>query len=122
MQYANLINQTSPTILSLRAKICDDFLSRFRGLMLTQELTPDNGIIIDEKSDSLINASIHMFFMNYPIAAIWVDSHNLVVDTVIAKPWHPYYAPKRAARYIVEAHPSRISDFKIGDTVTIQNV
>jgi len=74
---------------------------------------------MDEGSDSRINASIHMFFMNYDIAVVWLDSNMSVVDCTLAYRWQPYYIPNRPARYILETHPARIADFSPGDRVEI---
>ena len=85
------------------------------GLMFTKEIDPNSGIIIAEKYESRARTSIHMMFMRYDIAAIWLDKDLVVVDSVLAKKWNPYYAPERPAQYVVEAHPSQLSTFSIGD-------
>ena len=85
------------------------------GLMFTKEIDPNSGIIIAEKNESRARTSIHMMFMRYDIAAIWLDKDLVVVGSVLAKKWNPYYAPERRAQYVVEAHPSQLSTFSIGD-------
>jgi uncharacterized membrane protein (UPF0127 family) len=56
-----------------------------------------------------------MFFMAFPIAAIWLDNEFVVVDKVCAKPWRPFYAPRKAARYTLEASPSLLERVQIGN-------
>jgi uncharacterized membrane protein (UPF0127 family) len=85
--------------------------------MLTPPLDPRGGVLIDEKSDTRVNTSIHMLFMNYDIAAVWIDSSFTVVDTVLARRWRAYYASSRPARYILETHPDRLFEFQPGDRV-----
>ncbi len=66
-----------------------------------------------------MNSSIHMLFMNYAIAVIWLDRDLVVVDKVLAKPWALAYLPKKPARYVVELHSSRLDDFAEGDQIEL---
>jgi uncharacterized protein len=120
MDFFRVENLSSPVTPRIRAGRCDTFFSRFRGLMFRQEISPDEGIIIDEKTDSILNTSVHMFFMRFPIAVIWVDNNMQVVDRKLAQPWKPYYAPCKPARYVIETHPERLEEFKQGDLIAFQ--
>ena len=95
--------------------MCASFSSRLRGLMFTQEISPEGGIIMDEKRPSRMDSAIHMLFMNYPITVLWLDPDLVVVDKVLAKPWALAYLPQKPARYVVELHASRLDDFAVGD-------
>jgi uncharacterized membrane protein (UPF0127 family) len=121
MTVLRLLNLTHPVDPALRVRYCDTFWSRFRGLMLAPPVELHGGILMDEKSDSRVNTSIHMFFMRFDIAVIWINSEMTVVDSAIARRWAPYYAPALPARYILETHPERIHDFKPGDRVKLQD-
>ena len=90
-------------------------MERFKGLMFTRDLPKNTCIILDEGSESKLNTSIHMFFMNYDIAAIWVDSNLKVVDAKLAKKWKPYYAPSNPSRYVIEAGVEWLESFHRGD-------
>ncbi len=100
-------------------KFCDTFLLKFKGLMFTRELKPDQGIIIVENNESRINTAIHMMFMNYDITVLWLDKNMVVVDKALAKKWAPYYASKKPAQFVVELHESKFSEFSIGDELVI---
>jgi len=113
-----VVNKTSPAG-EIRVKLGEGYFSRLRGLMFYKEISPDGGIIMDEKVPSRMNASIHMLCMNFKIAVIWLDQDLVVVDKVLAKPWALAYVPKKAARYVVELHPSRLDDFSDGDQVEL---
>ncbi len=76
------------------------------------------GILLVEKSDSRMNSAIHMFFMRFDIAVIWINAKYQVVDRQLAKKWHPFYMPAVASRFTMETHPDRINDFKIGDMLS----
>lgn len=54
--------------------------------MLRPAIAPNEGLLFDEGRDSRLNASIHMFFMRFPIAVIWINSDLRVVDTCQAFP------------------------------------
>jgi uncharacterized membrane protein (UPF0127 family) len=90
--------------------------------MLTPSILPEDGVLIDEHRDSIAGTSIHMLFMNYDIAVVWVNSQLKVVDTRLARRWRPMYAPAKPARYVLELHPDRLPDFQPGDRVDIKNV
>ncbi len=112
----NLQRAEAPLI---KARLCDTFWLKFRGLMFQKSLGENEGILIDESRDGIANTSIHMFFMRFAIAAIWINSEFEVVDSKIARPWAPYYAPAHPARYVLETHPNRLLDFKPGDRVKL---
>jgi uncharacterized protein len=112
-------NQVLPA--PLRAVYCDSFLCRLRGLMFRSSLAPDEGLLLVEGRDSRIDTAIHMLFVFMDLAVIWINSENIVVDTVLARSWRPAYAPRQPARYILEIHPNRLTEFKIGDLVEFNN-
>lgn len=114
-------NLTRPDIHPIKACHCTSFSSKLRGLMFKASLNENEGILIDENKDGIVSAAIHMFFMCFPIAVIWIDSNYTVVDSKIAHPWRPFYAPCKPARYVLEAHPKRILDFQLGDRVKLRH-
>ncbi len=116
-----ITNLTRPTARQLTVKLCNTFMTRFMGLMLTPSIQPDGGVLIDEKADSIASTSIHMFFMNYDIAVVWINNQGQVVDTRLAKKWRPFYASSKPARYVLELHPDRLADFHPGDQVAYKN-
>jgi uncharacterized membrane protein (UPF0127 family) len=58
--------------------------------------------------------------MNFDLAVIWVDAQLRVVATRRARRWFPMYLPERPARYVLEAHISRLDDFQVGDEVSFE--
>lgn len=118
IQLENL-NQPLPT--PLQALYCDSFLCRLRGLMFRSRLAPGQGLLLVEGRDSRLDTAIHMLFVFMDLAVIWINSEKVVVDTVLARAWRPAYAPRQPARYILEIHPDRLNEFKIGDKIEFQN-
>jgi uncharacterized membrane protein (UPF0127 family) len=120
MKIIHLENTNQPLPAPLQAVYCDSFLCRLRGLMFRSDLPRNEGLLLVEARDSRLDTSIHMLFVFMDLAVIWINSEFTVVDTVLARTWRPAYAPRRPARYILEIHPSRLNEFKIGDHVAFQ--
>ncbi|HEY4693788.1 MAG TPA: DUF192 domain-containing protein [Bellilinea sp.] len=102
----------------LQVRYCADFWNKFRGLMLQDNIGLNGGALLVEDKDSRMNASIHMLFMRFDIAAIWINSDNQVVDVQVARRWRLAYLPVQPARYILEAHVSQADNFHVGDQIT----
>ena len=106
---------------ALRIKFCDTFLSQLRGLTFRSRLSQEEGLILVGKRDSRLDSSIHMIFVSFNLAIVWINSEMQVVDKVLAKSWRPAYFSKHPAKYVLEIHPERWGDFEIGDRVQFKN-
>ncbi len=106
---------------TLRIKYCDTFLTQLRGLTFRSHLDAGDGLLLVGERDSRIESSIHMVFVPFDLAVIWINSAMKVVDKVLARSWRPAYFPRRAARYVLEIHPERWGDFEIGDVVEFRD-
>lgn len=105
-------------VVLARARWCQSFWCHFRGLMLRRHLPDDEGLLFVYRRTSVRDAAIHMFFVFFPIAAVWLDDEGRVVSATLARPWRPYYAPAQPARYLIEAHPSLLDRVAVGDQLT----
>jgi uncharacterized membrane protein (UPF0127 family) len=122
MRRLEIYNETHPLFEPLQAGYCDSFLDRLKGLMFRTQLSPNEGIVLVEKSESRLNSAIHMFFMKFDISTIWVNTKGIVVDVKLARKWRPYYSPAVPARYTIETRPEYLSYFKIGDQLAFHDV
>jgi uncharacterized protein len=122
MKTIRIENKNTPLPAPLQAIYCDSFMGRLRGLMGRSSLPLAEGLLLVETRDSRVDTSIHMFFVYMDLAVVWINSGYTVVDTVLARSWRPFYAPRQAARYTLEIHPSRLNEFTIGDQVEFRNV
>lgn len=68
-----VINVTRGTVLARKAKPARSFWQRFKGLIGKKELLPDEGLVIQPC------ASVHTFFMSFPIDLVFYDQSNRVV-------------------------------------------
>jgi len=114
-------NQSRTLTSPLKAIYCDSFLCRLRGLMFRRSLPAEEGLVLVYKADSRMDASIHMMFVNFDLAVIWINSVGEVVDTVLARQWKAAYFPKKPACYVLEIVPERLGEFQIGDRVKFVN-
>jgi uncharacterized membrane protein (UPF0127 family) len=121
MNSIHIKNIDHPLPSQLEAIYCDSFLCRLRGLMFRSSMAADRGLMLVEGRDSRLETAIHMLFVFMNLAVIWINSDKVVVDTVLARAWRPAYAPRQPARYILEIHPDRLGEFKIGDHIEFIN-
>jgi uncharacterized membrane protein (UPF0127 family) len=78
-----------------RCEMADTFLSRGKGLLGRRALDAGEGVLIKPCS------SIHMFFMRFPIDAVFLDRDLRVLKVVSdLKPWR--MAAKRGAKAVLE--------------------
>ncbi len=119
MKYVKIVNQTHPNTPIL-AKYCQSFFCQLRGLMFTNSLPQNQGLLLVQGSDSRVGASIHMMFMRIDLAIVWINSEYSVVDRVLAKRWKLSYIPQKAAKYVLETNVSGLNDFNIGDKVAFE--
>ena len=114
-------NKNRPTQGILRIKYCDTFLSQLRGFTLRSALSPEEGLLLVGARDSRVESSIHMLFVSFDLSVVWISSGMRVVDKILAKSWRPAYFSKQPARYVLEIHPERWTDFEIGDGVEFKD-
>ena len=115
-----LIRPADGKVLLGRVRWCDGFSCKLRGLMLTPSLPPDEGLLLVERSASRASTAIHMLFMHYAIAAVWLDDAFRVVDKAIARPWRLAYVPSRPARYTLEANTRLYDQVELGDVLAFE--
>ena len=98
---------------------CDTFLKRGRGLMFRRPLAENEVYLFVEKRESIAQMAIHMFFVFFPIAVIWLDRELQVVDKALARPFRPYYAPHRPSQYYLEGHAALLDRVSVGDRLAV---
>jgi uncharacterized protein len=103
----------------LRARVCDSFWTVFRGYQFSAAPKAGEGLLFDVKRDNRTETAIHMFFVFFDLGVVWVTESGEVVHTCIAKPFRPYYAAPKPARYFIEAAPDIVSRVSVGDRVVI---
>jgi len=108
-------NETQGECVLGRVRCCASFLCRLRGLTFRRRLGDDEGLLLVGRRESRTDATIHMFFVFFPIAAVWLDGDGRVVDTCLARPFRPLYVPRAPARDVLEGSPALLERVQIGD-------
>jgi hypothetical protein len=117
----NIKRRSSGEIFFHNARWGASFLSRLRGLMFRRALNEGEALILVEARDSRSTTSIHMFFVPFPIAAVWINDAGQIVDKVLALPWRPFYAPRAPARYVLETQPAFLDHISLGDEIVFED-
>ena len=104
-------------VLIESARWCSSRLCRLRGLQFRRHLNTGEALILVKDKDSIANSSIHMFFVFFPIAAIWVNRKGKVTSAQLALPWRPYYASPEPASYVIETSPKFLEQIQVGDVL-----
>lgn len=81
-RFVRVRNVTKGTVVAERCRIASSIVDRTVGLLATAEVAPLEGLWIER------SPSIHMFFMRYPIDAVFVDARGRVTRVVAdLRPW-----------------------------------
>ncbi|NPA93539.1 MAG: DUF192 domain-containing protein, partial [Chloroflexi bacterium] len=100
MHRLRIENRTHPLKSPLTLDLCDTFRCRFLGLMGRRSLARDRGLLFRWPREGRVDTAIHMLFMRFPIAVIWLDAQQRVVDARLARPWVDFLMPQKAAQYV----------------------
>lgn len=115
--FVDVVRRGNGEVLISSARWCTSRVCRLRGLQFRRRLDAGEALILVKPTDSVVNSSIHMFFVFIPIAAVWINSQGRVTSAQLAKPWHPYYASPEPARYVLETSPDFLARIAVGDEV-----
>jgi len=119
VKFVKVLNAQNETLLS-RVRWGDTVVARGLGLVLRRSIAPGEGFILVEPRASIAMTSITMFFVNFDIAAVWLDDDRRVVHKTLARAWRPYYASTQPARYVLEGPPSLLDCVAVGDVLNFE--
>lgn len=114
-RYVRVVQRATGAVVVERVRWCDDAWCRLRGLQLRRQLGAGEGLLLVHPADSVALSAIHMLFVFFPIAAIWIETGGRVVGASLAKPWRPYYSASSPAKYVLECSPEVLGNVRIGD-------
>lgn len=121
-RFVTISQANSGAVVLRKAEWTVGFWGHFKGLMLRRTLPDDEGLLFVYGRESKADTSIHMLFMYFPIATVWLDKNLTVVDKVLAKTWRPAYIPAKPAQYFIEARPLVLEQVQIGDTLRFEDL
>jgi uncharacterized membrane protein (UPF0127 family) len=114
-------NLTRGRVIAERVEIAASFWARFKGLMGRPPLSAGTGLF-------LAGNGIHMFFMRFPIDALFVSAEDgeggrrVVSAHEDLSPWTGMVPLVRGAAAVIElpAGTIRASETHVGDTVALE--
>lgn len=102
------------TVVCARCEIASSPWKRFVGLMGRASLAPNEGILFPG------TGSIHMFFMRFPVDAVFCDRDMRVVKVVRElAPWRTAVA--RGAKVVVELAPGAAAEIEPGERLVLRD-
>lgn len=111
-----ITNRKNGRLLAEHCDVAGSFLKRFKGLMGKKSLVKGQGLLI------LPCNSIHMFFMRFPIDAVFLDKNNKIVR--IEKNLKPWSVSKPVFRVnsVLELPSGAVSETgtETGDTLVLE--
>lgn len=120
MKVVTIENITRPLASPLQARYCVSFWCKLRGLSFYKSLSADDSLLLVEKTNTVVNAAIHMLWMRFDLGIVWINDRMEVVDLAYAKKWVSFIAPKQPAKYSLEIVPDRLGEFQVGDQLGIE--
>ncbi|MEK6191299.1 MAG: DUF192 domain-containing protein [Chloroflexota bacterium] len=116
--WARVTNNSRGSVAVERCRVARSLRDRTVGLLGTAELPAAEGLWIER------SPSIHMFFMRYPIDAVFVDRSGRVVRIVERlRPWR-IVAWVRGARDCLEmpAGAAQAAGIQVGDELRLEAI
>lgn len=113
-----MANRTQGTVAVERCRVARSLRDRTVGLLGTRELAAGHGLWIER------SPSIHMFFMRYPIDAVFVDGRGQVVRIAERlRPWR-IIAWVPGARDCLElpAGAAQGAGIRVGDELALEPI
>lgn len=108
-------------LIADKIKFYDDIFSKTKGLMFSKPLKKREALILVANKEGILNTTIHMFFVFFPVDVVWLNSKKEVIDIRYnVKMFTPFIKPRKPARYVLELSRGIGNFFKIGDKVKIE--
>jgi uncharacterized membrane protein (UPF0127 family) len=103
------------TVVCARCELATSPLARMRGLLGRASLGPGEGMLFRPAG------SIHMFFMRFPIDAVFCDRELVVIDVARdLQPWRT--ASRRGAKVVIELASGAAAGVGPGDRLSLATI
>jgi len=109
-----VLRKNDGTVVCARCEVARSPFARMRGLLGRDGLEPGEGMLFPG------TGSIHMFFMRFPIDAVFCDRELRVLEVARGlKPWRT--ASARRARAVVELPAGAAAGLEPGDRLVLDD-
>jgi uncharacterized membrane protein (UPF0127 family) len=103
-----IVRKEDGAVICADCVVADSAWARSKGLLGRSSLGEEEGILLRPGS------SIHMFFMRFPIDAVFLDRELHVLRVAAGlKPWR--FASKRGAKAVLELPAGRCAQVDLGE-------
>src|SRR4051812_10313749 len=108
-----ILRRDDGAVVCERCEIADNSLTRMRGLLGRSSLAQDEGMLFRPAG------SIHMFFMRFPIDAVFCNRALEVLDVRRGlQPWKT--AGKKGAKVVIELAAGAAAGIEPGDRLVLE--
>ena len=102
---------------STTSKVLNFPLGAIKGLMFSKKPKPSHSVLLKFQKEKIY--PIHMFFVFFPIDAVWINSQQEIVHIKRnIKPFTPHINPKTKATYILETNKNATKNLKLKHKLT----
>ncbi len=113
-----LYNKTTKQKITEKTRVSTSFFALFKGLMFEKKKNFDYAMVFVLPVASRTAASIHTFFVFFPIDVVFLDSQKKVIEVAKSvKPFTPIYMPKKPAAYFVELPEGKSEKISPGNII-----
>ncbi len=115
-----LYNNSKKKEVIRKVKHANSAWGQFKGLMFESKQNFDYALVFPFPRETRIGASIHMMFVFFPIAAVYLDSKMIVVDIAFLNPFALNYTPKKPSTFLIEMPVSAGKKISVGDKLSFK--
>jgi uncharacterized membrane protein (UPF0127 family) len=119
-RWVSVRNRSHDGQMLVRARWCESYLCRLRGLMFRRNLGECEGLLLVDEGESISGSAIHMWAVFMSLGVVWINNEMRVVDTRVARPWRIYF-PAGPAHYVLEGPPEMLDGVKVGDVLEFED-
>ena len=103
--YRVLKNAGTGQVILPRARWCASFWCHLKGLMFRRELPADEGLLFVTGGESVVNTTIHMFFMRFSIGVAGVSHSRVLSIPNRAMDWPDRQVPREMPPWVNRCSP-----------------
>ncbi len=117
-----LFNKTSGKCVMKKVRLASSSWEKLKGLMFENVNLFDYALVFLLSKESILNATIHMMFVFFPIDVVYLDKNKKVVDIVRGlQPFTPSCVPKKPSKFFIELPVGKSKGISLRDRIEWQH-
>lgn len=111
-----LFNSTKKKQVMAKTRMASTSWNKLKGLMFENHEKFDYALVFLLRKESIIEATIHMMFVFFPIDIVYLNKEQKVVDIAQnIRPFTPSYSPKKPSKFFIELPVGVAKGISLGD-------